>query len=1061
MASEEPQQRSSSGSGRSASSRARQNPAQQLSQIEKSVTHLLVATKQLLETLTQWSRGQAVETDVSDVYVRLGYEFNIACRAFNSIGVETQDLGPVPDLLRGILEETLSQEASQAALDQFLPRIRDIIINLLTGLKKKQSRLRQKSASGTSNGQQGASRQVSIASTASNETTMTQSLEDAAARQSSTRSYGQRHGSGEVNGPDLPPRSTSVQSTSGRQSPRRDNMVQNGSLHRAREPSRETLNSNNSSVSSTTLQDAPVIAPYPTEEKSQQSATDQDMPPPPPPPPKNAPVQKDALAALQRGGDLERRASRRFSAYQIQKHLGTVTGVSMMPPAQNSPIPNRGRDAQESINAVRTRSTYLQNRQRSAYRGGNEASPLRNESRRALDTHVEPAYAHADNVDSPNVKTPEDKLGHYPFPEMAKADAPNASATVTGPVQDVLSLADGDDRRQDSMIQPKSQYQEAKTAPAVKTPTQTPQQFIPYDSPQSGKELTLFLQYKSKIKKFVLPDAADLTIARLQLAFIEKFNWNTQNNGVDLPEIYVQDHVSGVRHELEDLSDIKERSVLVLNVEPLDEVKRHFDDGMGGLRRVVEGIRSAVDDQQSALQLVSDRQQETAKEIANLAAAPPTRSALPTSTSRSSLSPKGAASQLDEVQSLRRDLAVVRQTYQSFVADVNATMGTIRTKASSIKTKAEESKIPNMPAAGGRAYVNNGKKNLQDDSERIVTSVDDLQDTVEDLRKDVVTRGVRPLPRQLETVSKEISTATAQLKKLKEFLKREKPVWTKIWEKELQVVCDDRDLLTMQEELCVDLEDDLEKAAATFALVEQATRQQNLDNPKGGAVRSASKTLNPIALDRGGDPLKAKDGVLGEVKALRPNHESRLEAIERAEKARQKELEERKGGEFQKELGSFVEEGKLKKSGGVDEVERLRKAKDERARKEFFERQSARAAAAAAKEAEASKETPQTQQTEQTEETTGTKPDEVKEAAAEASVTDPMVVDFQASQEFLNKRASESTNGPEEPGQPGNEGQVADDDTPHSLEVPDRDNGATSPAQEFVEAKEEPPTPSE
>ena len=48
---------------------------------------------------------------MSDVYVRLGYEFNIACRAFNAIGVDTSDLGPVPDLLRSILEDTLSQEA--------------------------------------------------------------------------------------------------------------------------------------------------------------------------------------------------------------------------------------------------------------------------------------------------------------------------------------------------------------------------------------------------------------------------------------------------------------------------------------------------------------------------------------------------------------------------------------------------------------------------------------------------------------------------------------------------------------------------------------------------------------------------------------------------------------------------------------------------------------------------------------------------------------------------------------------------------------------------------------
>src|SRR5215469_13133613 len=158
MASEgsEAAQRTSAGSGRSSGSR-RQNvsvtysfarpprsratsqPQQQLSQIEKSVTHLLVATKQLLETLTQWSRGNATDTQVSDVYVRLGYEFNMACRAFSAINVDTSDLGNVPELLRNILEATLSQEASAESLEKYLPKIRDIIINLLHGLKRKQT----------------------------------------------------------------------------------------------------------------------------------------------------------------------------------------------------------------------------------------------------------------------------------------------------------------------------------------------------------------------------------------------------------------------------------------------------------------------------------------------------------------------------------------------------------------------------------------------------------------------------------------------------------------------------------------------------------------------------------------------------------------------------------------------------------------------------------------------------------------------------------------------------------------------------------------------------------
>ncbi|TKX18632.1 putative actin interacting protein [Elsinoe australis] len=1042
MASEVPQQRSSSGSGRtSGSSRSRGNPQQQLSQIEKSVTHLLVATKQLLETLTMWSRGSSTETEVSDVYVRLGYEFNIACRAFNSIGVDTNDLGPVPDLLRAILEETLSQEASQASLDKFLPRIRDIIINLLHGLKKKQSRLRQKTgqpAAGTSGTTSkdgpSSSRQVSTASTGSTDTTMTQTLDDAAQRAShSSRSFAQRHGSGEVNGPDLPPRTTSVQSQTSRSSPRRDGFSPSNSLHKPREPSRETNDSSTSSMSSSTMQNLPVVPPYPAEDSmpSQSSETSENpSPPPPAPPPKQAPMQKDALAALQRGGELERRASRRFSAYQIQKHLGSTNGVPMIPPAQHSPIPNRGRgEAQESINAVRNRGQYsVHNRNRSAYRVAESQSPVRKERKEPepSQTVIQPDQQFKLELGSPSplVKTPEDKLaGYFPGPNKDEPSVGQAATTPSGypPANEAEEAPAEKAAPVDSVI----------SAPdRVSTPpTRTPESFIPNSSPQAGKELTLFLQYKTKVKKFVLSDGADLTVARLQLAFIEKFAWNTHNNGVDLPEIYIQDSVSGVRHELEDLSDIKDRAVLVLNVEALDEVKRHIDDGMGGLKRMIEGLQTAVGEQQSAIQRVSDRQQEAAKEIAGIAAAP-ARPNLPTSASKTQLWSKGSVDQIGEVQALRRDLAVVRQTYTSFVQDIDASMAQIRTKASAVRTKTTDVVVPKMSSDTGRAYVNKGKKTLQEDSEKIVTSVDDLQDIVEDLRKDVVSRGVRPLARQLETVSKEISGATSKLKKLQEYLKREKPIWTKIWEKELQVVCDDRDLLTMQEELCVDLEDDLEKAAQTFALVEQATRQQHLDNPKGHGGRSASRTMIPLGLGQSADPQKAKDGVLGEVKALRPNHETRLEAIERAEKARQKELANRKGGEFQKELGSFVEEGKLKKSGGVEEVERVRKLREERARQEYANRMAARRAGVSEEE-----------YARMNGQVNGDGAAEVGEVAAEGEKEEA-------------KEEGEKAEGPEV------EEAHKDEDKSASLEVPDAtvEEGVT-PDEEFVEAKEMPLTP--
>ncbi|KAJ4378585.1 Bud site selection protein 6 [Didymella sp. IMI 355093] len=938
MADEASSVRSSQGSSR----RAPKNPQQQLSQIEKSVTHLLVATKQLLETLTLWSRGTATESEVSDVYVRLGYEFNIASRAFNAIGVDTTDLGNVPELLRGILEETLSQEASQASLDNFLPRIRDIIINLLHGLKKKQQRLRQRTGrEGSLNG--GSPRQGSIGSTAEPEEPQQQT------RASSQRLPARNDENG--NNPDLPPRSSSV---AGRVSPTKYESLP--SNPRANRNTGSSQLSSDSSMSSNTAQQTPVIAPYPTDdampappESSQPSRSyPADFPPPPPPP-----KQEDALAALQRGGELERRASRRFSAYQIQKHLGT-NGIPL-PPVQNSPIPNRGRDVRESMNAVRTRGSTMHSRQRSnqprptvdtAVDKTNDVSRRISEESSQSAVPVLPPPQEAAPQLSPMQQTPEEMLGQPEFPEPGK---PSLGAT-SGPLGDPIDMADdspGQESAQSDNIPVRNGSRRA-----AKSPSPQPQQFVPEQSPQAGKELTLFLQYKSKIKKYVFSDGSELSAGRLQLAFIEKFAWDTHRHG-ELPEIHIQDPVSGVRYELEDLNDIKERSVLVLNVEQLDEVKNHIDDKFGGLRELVESIKTVVTDQQSAIDRVAERQQQTAREIAGMAVAPPSSARNSTLLSSRPLQggtpPEGtlsSAAQLNEVQSLRRDLAVVRQTYASFVSDIQSSMSAVRTKATAVKSTAVKAALPSLDGDTGRAYINTGKKNLQDESEKIVNRVDDLQDLVEDLRKDVVLRGVRPLPRQLEVTAKDLSKATAELKKLQDFLAKEKPLWTKIWEQELQTVCEERDLLTMQEELAADLQDDLEKATQTFELVEQATKQQNLQNEKDQAkgIRTASgqKALNAVALDKAVDPRQARDGVLGEVKALQPNHENRLEAIERAEKARQRDLETRRDDEFKRELGDFVAEGKLKKSGGVEEVERVRLMREERARKEHNEREAER-----------------------------------------------------------------------------------------------------------------------
>ncbi|POR35689.1 Bud site selection protein 6 [Tolypocladium paradoxum] len=883
-----------------------------LSQIEKSVTHLLVATKQLLETLTQWSRGQATDSQVSDVYVRLGYEFNMACRAFTAINVDTSDLGNVPDSLRHILEATLSQEASSESLEKYLPRIRDIIINLLHGLKRKQQRLRQKQQGRDRDGNPLPERTTSVSTVGSGTSGLTNLLEEGL--ENGYRPESQR---GE------PPQQANINSSPSRR------------FNAQRDQSRGSATSEQSSLSSTTMQSIPVMPPYPAEDTTIPSVSStgefniEAFPPPPPPPPDK---QSSALAALQKGGDLERRASRRYSQYQISKHLGGAANAVPMLPSQNTPIPNRGRkEARESLRAVQSRESVRHSRNLSTHSraGGFDASPARIPSRVSEESASEPSASPAP-AQSPAVQSPEDQF------------AP--SATIRGPLQEPISFTDESNRAEpEPKKKEKTKVDEGHALPQPPDPKSTESYFQVSPPPTPTKDLTLFLQYKSKVKKILLPEGRDeLSIGRLQLAFIEKFSWNTQQNGADLPEIYIQDPVSGVRHELEDLSDVKDRTVLVLNVEALDEVKRHIDDGMSALTKIVREVKQHVDDQGTTLQRVSDRQQETASELARLATAQPMTPAIADG-SKLVAGPgrKLGAGHLGELQGLKRDLAILRQTYSSFQSEIQNSMSSIRTKAANVKIVAAKAAIPDIEGDAGYSYVTSGRKQLNTDSDRLVGKVDDLQDLVEDLRKDVVHRGVRPLPRQLEGVAKDITGLTKELKRMEDYMSQEKPVWTKIWEKELEDVCQGRDELRLMEDLLVDLRDDLEKATETFTLVEQATKEQMKDNGTGasaGTARQFAKGLN--SLGNSANQSAAKEDVLGEVRALQPNHEDRLEAIERAEKLRQKELESRRGNALQREISNFVEEGKLKKSGGFEEVERARKAKDDKIRREVWERQN-------------------------------------------------------------------------------------------------------------------------
>ncbi|KAJ6264338.1 hypothetical protein Dda_0483 [Drechslerella dactyloides] len=877
----------------------RQEPAvktgKQYVSSDESVTNLLRATKELLETLTRWSRGQATEQDVSDVYVKLGSHFNIACRAFTAIGVEVADLGNVPEILRTVLESTLSQpEASPQSLEIYLPRIREIIIDLLQGLKRKQKKLAARPP-----------------------------REHAAAPPM-------------MRGSDIP--------LSGEYPPPPPTATREPSTRRSRpEESYSEVDRTAPPRTSSLPQGAmPAIMPYqmpsehdfinpgPVPNGGSGSSSGDSHPtrpeewPHPPPPPK-----QDALAALQRGDALERRASRRYSQYQIAKMTGTPPGMVPMLPSNPSVVP-RARESRESISAMRS----------SMHRRADSSASRRDMTHKSQT--MTPVNPPIQEDDGPMQNEQADALPppYPPPPPVIVEPGASPQPMQTPETKSEKTLMD---------ILPSSQNDIAFST----HPTGDSKEAASFRPDSSGttitnKELTLFLQLGRSIKKTVIQDGVeDLSINTLRLLFISKFSYNPPS-GDDFPEIYLQDPMSGVRYELEDVHDIKDRSVLCLNIEVLDEVKRHIDDGLTGIKSVIEGLHKTIEGQGQSIRQIVAKQDESTKTISELskrASVPqpstpttPTTTKSKISTSANKMRKADHSDIIKDIKSTQKHIAVLRQTYDGLTNDLKSEMHSLRQKAEGLKRIPKQAPALGLtdidPALHERTKLKAGKEKFSVDSDNLVAKVDDLQDTIEELRKDVVSRGVRPLHRQLEQVARDMTVARVELRKMGEYLKREKPVWKKLWERELEVVCEEQQFFNLQDELYADLQDDLDKASQTFSLVEECTQQQ-LKVP-GGGVRTASRGFVPH-VEEPVDPSKAKDNVLGEIRALRPNHGDRVEAIERAEKARQQDLAGRTSP-FKQELGKFVEENKLKKSGGFLEAERQRTQKDEAHRKNYFKK---------------------------------------------------------------------------------------------------------------------------
>jgi len=459
-----------------------------------------------------------------------------------------------------VLEQCLAEDANQENLELYLPTVRQIITNLVQGLRGKQSiyrRLvsdhRHRSGSDGSGHERTESRssRASRREREGSHRSLTRSgheEREGSSRRSTASSSGRRR--------DVSSSTPSVPEGS-RTSPRlaETSIAEGNELANPHEPSQRTPSfpvpqlpdlsappfpipsfSADSSAPSTppASSDNTLVASQPAVPPSvkRYSLVDKPIPSPPTPsvvvepsspdpdavqangdttsppgtPPMDAsqtPAMANSLAALKKSDALERRASKRFSTYNISKMTGSST-------------------------RERTRS---QNRRSlaagSALTPGDLAALTEVDEEESSPTNLQRrGSGRSKSISRSN--TPDARVHTPPVPPLpstpSRTPEPPATTPEPGPSSTSRNGKSGD---------------------------------------RSSTKMTVFLQLGREVKKAQIEPG--LSVSSLRVLFVDKFSYNP---GLEnFPAIYIRDPSSGVQYELEDMDEVKDKCLLSLNIE--------------------------------------------------------------------------------------------------------------------------------------------------------------------------------------------------------------------------------------------------------------------------------------------------------------------------------------------------------------------------------------------------------------------------------------------------------------------------------------------------------------
>ncbi|GHJ83703.1 hypothetical protein NliqN6_0105 [Naganishia liquefaciens] len=1016
--------------------------------MESAVTKLLVATRQLLESLQMWSTMRMTDLEVSDTYVKLGNDFNNAVTAFVQNGVSMDDLLSVPQDLRECLESLLALDPTPENLDIYLPRVRSVIVTLLSGLKAKQAVWRKMGGagavregrdargvllgvaegrneawrSGTEDDPAAQAQRERNPSPASRSRTpparpdlpapsqmITSSVSTTHLPSSSSSSAMERHlssGAASVNGslpsrvrngplppapPDAfrPPRrrvtpTTTATAQPADRSPPRTPVEQTffppattgtsralPSVPPARPPSIPIRSAERERFA---LRDAPSPSPATSPVKRSQAelTNEEELPSTPPAPGRRS----SAVDTLDRPQPASRfsldsetdtpKTRRRMTALtgldiegqgflpplarlpSLEEGLSVDT-TSIKAPPLPPPLPAPAPQAPtEESPAALASLTALQNSEALGRRASKRFSQYQYKQLLPGSMHSRGAsggsgrHSRMGSVVEAEMDG-EDEQGLSPSPARPARRVGKGTAAAVEVPPPVPPIPEQMLRRVDDETAAAAAGTTTTTATTIPTivvpdePEPTTQSLPLEEPPQPAHASTfpVFLQYGRETRKVTLDRRDVTTIADLQALFVAKFEYAPEGRDM-FPDVYVKDAGSGVAYLLEDMEDVRPGVLLSLNIDQLDQVKQHFDNTISGLLHEIKELKHNVaqnrrlsafkPDPGSALSpamLPVDR--TSARSPGKKPALSRPGSPVPPPEGPSPPPPPLLAAdlhlQLDDVQSLRRELGIMRQQYVDFVNTSKLAFQRCRDQTQGMREHAA------TKLSGSRQLLNSGKSALETDSGEVVRSVEEVSDAIDAVKDDVVRRGIVPAPQRMEQMRKNLDLARDSVGKLRDRVSLVAPAWKRTWNEELSTVLEEQRLLKYHESLAADLEGDVEQAQGIFATLMEYMAQRS----SGGA--GTRRQFRPPAVK---EP-EAVPNLLLEIRTQDADPTRRLRAIEEQQRARERDKARREGEEFKDELEGFVNGRKLKKTGGTEEAERVRLRKQEASLKKMWE----------------------------------------------------------------------------------------------------------------------------